>query len=131
MANVLMRVVIMATFALVCGCNDDSGEMRDADRAIIDVPMTGDVYAAELTRFSSANFEGQQAIYGLMKVVAVGPDKIVVVTEDAGSDNKAVPRKEILGDMSDITFDESERIDIVHDELLKAYESGYIFAVRR
>lgn len=131
MVNVLMRAMIVAAFALLCGCNDESSRTRDVDRALIDVPMTGDVYAAELTHFSSANFEGQQAIYGLMKVVAVGPDEVVVVTESAGSDNKAVPRKEILGDMSDITFDESERIGIVHGELMKAYESGDIFAVRR
>ena len=56
---------------------------------------------------------------------------LLVITENAASDNQGVPRKEILGDMSGITFDESERIDIVHDELVKAYESGDIFAVRR
>ena len=131
MANVFIRAAVAVTFVLVCSCSDDSGKMRDADRALIDVPAIGDVYAAELTHFSSASFEDQQAVYGLMKVVAVEPDKIVVITENAASDNKGVPRKEILGDMSDIAFDESERIDIVHDELVKAYESGDIFAVRR
>ena len=131
MANVFIRALIAATFVLVCSCSDDSSKMRAADRALIDVPAIGDVYAAELTRFSSASFEDQQAVYGLMKVVAVEPNKVVVITENAASDNKGVSRKEILGDMSGIAFDESERIDIVHDELVKAYESGDIFAVRR
>lgn len=120
----------LALLALA-GCGPQPDARRDADRALIDVPAVGDLYAAELTRFSTADFEGADTVYGLMKVVAVEPDKVTVVTEDAGSDDKAVPRQDLLGDLSDIGFDEGERIDIVHSELAKAYEAGEIFAVRR
>ena len=124
-------VFIASLFLIMSGCKGDSGETRDTSRALIDVPAVGDIYAAELTQFSTASFEDQKAVYGLMKVVAIEPDKVTVVTENAASDNKAVPRQEILGDLSNVAFDDSERIDIVHSQLVSAYESGKIFAVRR
>lgn len=124
-------LIVAASIGLaVAACGPASGG-KDADRALVDAPAVGDIYAAELTQFSSASFEDQDGVFGLMKVVAVEPGKVFVITEDAASDSKSVPRKEILGDLAGITFDESERIEIVHGELVKAYESGKIFAVRR
>lgn len=116
---------------MLTACGGQADPRRDADRALIDVPAVGDLYAAELTRFSIADFEGAETVYGLMKVVAVEPDKVVVVTEDAGAEDKSVARQDLLGDLSDIGFDETERIEIVHAELARAYEAGEIFAVRR
>ncbi len=129
----LSRLLLMSLFfiAALTGCGQEGNARRDADRALIDVPAVGDLYAAELTRFSTADFEDADTVYGLMKVVAVEPGKVTVITEDAGSEDKAVPRQELLGDLSHIAFDESERIDIVHSELARAYEAGEIFAVRR
>ncbi len=128
--RLLLLLCVLAVAAL-SGCGQEGNARRDADRALIDVPAVGDLYAAELTRFSTADFEGAETVYGLRKVVAVEPGKVTVITEDAGSEDKAVPRQEILGDLSHIGFDESERIDIVHSELARAYEAGEIFAVRR
>ena len=129
----LSRLLLMSllSIAALTGCGQEGNARRDADRALIDVPAVGDLYAAELTRFSTADFEDADTVYGLMKVVAVEPGKVTVITEDAGSEDKAVPRQELLGDLSHIAFDESERIDIVHSELARAYEAGEIFAVRR
>ncbi len=129
----LSRLLLMSLLliAALTGCGQEGNARRDADRALIDVPAVGDLYAAELTRFSTADFEDADTVYGLMKVVAVEPGKVTVITEDAGSEDKAVPRQELLGDLSHIAFDESERIDIVHSELARAYEAGEIFAVRR
>lgn len=123
--------LLLLLLAGLAGCGGQADARRDADRALIDVPAVGDLYAAELTRFSTADFEGAETVYGLMKVVAVEPGKVTVITEDAGSEDKAVPRQDLLGDLADIGFDETERIDIVHSELARAYEAGEIFAVRR
>lgn len=43
----------------------------------------GDIYAAEITYFSEGDFnrEDSEPMYGLMKVIRVGPSTITVVTE--------------------------------------------------
>lgn len=132
----LASMVCRATFValllmLVSGCNPGSETEADADRALIGAPAVGDIYAAELTYFSEASFEDEDKIFGLMKVMAVDEDKVTVVTENAGSESDSVPREEIQGDMEGIEFDASERIELAHPELLKAHETGKIFAVRR
>lgn len=117
--------------ALLTACNPGGRSNSEADLAVIQAPAVGDVYAADLTYFSEASFEDQPKVYGLLKVIAVEAGKITVITESAASDSEAAVRKDLLGSMDDIQFDETEHIEIVDAQLRKAYESGRIFAVRR
>ena len=59
------------------------------------------------------------------------PDKVVVITENAASEDPAVSKQDIKGDLSNITFDELEKIDVVRSQLEKAYAAGTIYEVRR
>lgn len=116
------------------GCGDREGARGggDAELALISAPRVGDVYAAELSAFSTADFEEVEGkLYGLMKVVDVNAERVVVVTENAAAESPKVSRQDILGDMSDIEFDEEERIDIVLPQLRQAWDDGRIYEVRR
>ena len=55
----------------------------------------------------------------------------MVITENAASEDPAVSKQDIKGDLSNITFDELEKIDVVRSQLEKAYAAGTIYEVRR
>ena len=127
-------VLLSAVSLMACKPGTSSGKV-DPNLALIQAPVVGDIYAAELTEFTTADFTqaGQDAAkgYGLLKVVEVQPDKVVVITENAASEDPAVSKQDIKGDLTDITFDESEKIDVVRSQLEKAYAAGTIYEVRR
>lgn len=119
-----------------CKPSERQQAVANADLAIIESPKVGDLYAAELSTFSAMQFnDGEEAlagkVYGLMKVIEVDPKKVVLITENAGAETPAISKQDIKGDLSDIAFDEEEKIDVVRSELRKAYDSGKIYAVRR
>ena len=129
-------VVLLSTASLVaCKPGTSSSGKVDPNLALIQAPAVGDIYAAELTEFTTADFTqgGRDAAkgYGLLKVVEVQPDKVVVITENAASEDPAVSKQDIKGDLSNITFDELEKIDVVRSQLEKAYAAGTIYEVRR
>ncbi|MFL6586973.1 MAG: hypothetical protein ACJ8GV_08840 [Luteimonas sp.] len=108
----------------------------DADKALLEAPAVGDLYAAELSAFSDYPFtdEDQKPIdpaYGLMKVVSADTSGVVVITENAASAEKSVSRSDIKGDLSTIGFDESEQIQIGKADLIKAHADGLIYVVKR
>lgn len=129
-AAIFRWLAIISMLFIAAGCtrhgNDDA-----KTRAVIADPQVGDIYAAELTYFSEADFENQPKIYGLLKVVESDAVYATVVTEDAGSDEAAVALQDIAGDLSGIGFDGDERIVISHADLMKAFESGKIMAAKR
>ena len=136
MNSILTRIgmaALLGAAIVLTGCKAGGG--TDANLALIDKPEVGDIYAAELSEFSTGFTDDKEQplenAYGLMKVVAVDKDKVVVITEAAAAETKMISRQDILGDLSDITFDEEERIDIVLPQLRQAYESGKIYEVRR
>ncbi len=100
-------------------------------------PQVGDIYAAELTAFSSYDFnEGAperagQKSYGLMKVVEVSDDRITVVTESAAWPQQSGALGDLRGAMADITWDDSERIPINRADLAKHVDDGKIIETRR
>ncbi len=132
---VLSCVVVLSAASLTACKPGTVGGKVDPNLALIQAPAVGDIYAAELTEFTTADFiqDGEDAAkgFGLLKVVEVQPDKVVVITENAASEDPAVSKQDIKGDLSDITFDESEKIDVVRSQLEKAYASGTIYEVRR
>ena len=128
--------VVLLSAASLMACKTGAGGGKvDPNLALIQAPAVGDIYAAELTDFTAADFtrDGEDTAkgYGLLKVVEVKPGKVVVITENAASEDPAVSKQDIKGDLSDITFDKSERIDVVQSRLEKAYASGTIYEVRR
>jgi hypothetical protein len=100
-------------------------------------PQVGDVYAAELSAFSSYDFnEGQpdragQKSYGLMKVVEVSDERITVVTENAAWPQPRGALTDLRGAMADITWDDNERIPINRADLSKHVSDGKIIETRR
>lgn len=134
----VLWILLVLTAVTLTGCkqSERAQAAANADVAIIESPKVGDLYAAELSNFSAAGFnDGDEAssakIYGLMKVVEVDAKKVVLITENAGAETPMLSKQDIVGDLSDIEFDDEEKIDVVRTELRKAYDSGKIYAVRR
>jgi hypothetical protein len=124
-------VLALLLVGVVLAACADSASDDAKERALIDAPAVGDLYAAELTYFSEADFEGQARVYGLMKVVDVDEGSVTVITENAASADEAVPIEEMDGPLEHIEFDPNEQIDIPHTRLLEAHGAGKILAVRR
>ncbi len=118
--------------AVLLGCQGSGADGRHArDRKLIDAPRAGDLYAAELTYFSDASFEGRSTVYGLMKVLEVQQDDVTVVTENAGSDDISLSLQDLEAGTDAVKFDDREQIVIRRSDLREAFESGKIYAVRR
>lgn len=94
-------------------------------------PKVGDLYAAKVSAFSKEGFEEHGVVYGLMKVVEVQPNHIIVITEDAGWETPKMAKKDLNGDLSNINWDESERIQIERADLSRMVLDGRIVETRR
>ena len=94
-------------------------------------PKVGDLYAAKVSAFSKEGFEEHGVVYGLMKVVEVQPNHIIVITEDAGWETPKMAKKDLNGDLSNINWDESERIQIKRADLSRMVFDGRIVETRR
>ena len=98
-------------------------------------PKVGDLYAAKISAFSDAGFgdddEKTSVVYGLMKVVEVQSNHIIVITEDAGWETPKMAKKDLNGDLSNINWDESERIQIKRADLSRMMLDGRIVETRR
>ena len=94
-------------------------------------PKVGDLYAAKVSAFSKEGFEEHGVVYGLMKVVEVQPNHIIVITEDAGWETPKMAKKDLNGDLSNINWDESERIQIKRADLSRMMLDGRIVETRR
>jgi len=129
--RLLPALLVLSGVMLLAAC-----QRGDADKALLEAPAVGDLYAAQLSEFSDYEFtdEDEKPIdpaYGLMKVVSAGAAGVVVITENAASADKSVARSDIKGDLSTIEFDESEQIEIGRADLIKAHADGLIYVVRR
>lgn len=129
--RLLCTLLVLSAVILPAAC-----QRGDADKALLEAPAIGDIYAAELSKFSAHGFADEERkpidpAYGLMKVVAADAAGVVVITENAALAEKSVSRSDIRGDLVDIEFDESERIAIARADLVKAHADGLIFAVKR
>lgn len=129
--RLLPALFVLSGVLLLAAC-----QRGDADKALIEAPAVGDVYAAELSAFSDYEFTDEDnkpidPAYGLLKVVAADADGVVVITENAASAEKSVARSDIRGDLSTIEFDESEQIRIGKADLVKAHTDGLIYMVKR
>ena len=127
----LPALLVLSGVMLLAAC-----QRGDADKALLEAPAVGDLYAAQLSEFSDYPFtdEDQKPIdpaYGLLKVVSADTAGVVVITENAASAEKSVSRSDIKGDLSTIEFDESEQIQIAKADLIKAHADGLIYAVKR
>lgn len=104
---------------------------------ILQNPQVGDLYAAELSEFSAYNFGGQNGkeamtqAYGLLRVVKVEDDKVMVITQNQASPNARGARNELNGDLTNIGWDEEERIPIRRDRFAQLVEQEKILEVRR
>ena len=98
---------------------------------ILAEPKVGDLYAAKVSAFSKEGFEEHGVVYGLMKVVEVQPNHIIVITEDAGWETPKMAKKDLNGDLSNINWDESERIQIERADLSRMVLDGRIVETRR
>ncbi|MEF3082321.1 hypothetical protein V3391_08870 [Luteimonas sp. SMYT11W] len=127
----LPALLVLSGVMLLAAC-----QRGDADKALLEAPAVGDLYAAQLSEFSDYEFtdDAEKPIdpaYGLMKVVSADAAGVVVITENAASAEKSVSRSDIKGDLSTIEFDESEQIQIAKADLIKAHADGLIYAVKR
>lgn len=95
----------------------------------------GDLYAAKISAFSDAGFgdddEKTSVVYGLMKVVEVQSNHIIVITEDAGWETPKMAKQDLNGDLANVNWDESERIQIKRADLSRMVLDGRIVETRR
>lgn len=129
--RLLPALLVLSGVMLLAAC-----QRGDADKALLEAPAVGDIYAAQLSAFSDYEFtdDAEKPIdpaYGLMKVVSADAAGVVVITENAASAEKSVSRSDIKGDLSTIEFDESEQIQIAKADLVQAHADGLIYAVKR
>lgn len=99
-------------------------------------PAVGDLWAAQLSHFSSASFsqpggEAQSQSWGLLKVVAVDPTNITVITEQGAWPQKEGAIRDLGGTLADISWDESERITVVRAQLPQLVADEKILQTRR
>lgn len=114
---------------------------QDASQAALDPiladPEVGDLHAVELSHFSGASFHDEDnetvhgEMYGLMKVEEVTPDQITLITEMGGWPKRRGAINDLRGDLSDITWDESEKIQVRRSELAGLVAREKILESRR
>lgn len=106
---------------------------KTLDPILVD-PKVGDLYAAEISHFSGAGYEGadnDEKVYGLMKVVKVDADKITLITENSGWPRERGAINDLRGDLASIEWDETEEIPLFRKELAGLASSGKIAETRR
>lgn len=151
MPSALPRVVrftpLILAVALVAACapskaTDDPA--KPAARAsasaamapLLAAPQVGDLYAAEVTHFSGADFtsedsgESTETAYGVMKVVGVTPDRITLFTENDLSEKPQSARNDLYT-LWQVSWDKNERVSIRRDKLTALVQDGKILEVRR
>ncbi len=97
-------------------------------------PKVGDLYAAELTHFSGADFEQtdkDEQTFGLMKAIKVEPDTITAITENASWPKKQGAINDLRGDLAGIEWDDSEKIVIKRAEIPQLVADGKLIEARR
>lgn len=102
---------------------------------ILASPQVGDLWAADLTAFSGAEFKREgvavEHAYGLLKVIAVTDDRVTVITETGFWPNERGSINDLRGDLDDITWDETEEIPVNRSELAEMLDDDKIIEVRR
>jgi hypothetical protein len=108
------------------------GAAASALDPVLASPQVGDLYSGELTHFSEQEFGSGGTAYGMMRVVAVTDTAVTVITETGAYDNQAAATAELnSGSLSNVTWDESEPINITRADLASLQSSGKIAAFRR
>lgn len=136
-----IAVATMPLALTACGGGAD-GATAEAEAPALEPnlanPQVGDLWAAELTHFSEANFGGGSSssgemaqAYGLLKVVAVDANTVTVITEMGAWPAKEGAQRDLAGNQSDITWDESERITVQRDQFAQLVTDGKIIETRR
>ena len=120
-----LTLALLLSLVLVAGCAAGKEES-----AYLAQPKAGDLYAVELSHFSGSEFGEDETSYGLMKVIQVTPDQVVFVTENAGWPNPQSARNDLHGDLSGITWDNSEKIPVRRADL-PGYYGNRIIEIRR
>ncbi len=144
--NLVRSMMLGAALCMgsLTACSGTSGETATATEEsapaldpILASPQVGDLWSGELTHFSAANFnrdggESMTAAYGMMRVVDVTDDKVTVITEQGAypSSDPAVAELN-SGSLSNVTWDESERIPVNRSELQQLVTDGKLKAWRR
>lgn len=97
-------------------------------------PRVGDLYAADLTHFSGAEFSGtgsSESAFGLMRVIEVSEDLITLNTETGAWPLPRGAINELRGDLAEIEWDEEEKVRIYRKELADLVAEEKILEVRR
>ena len=98
-------------------------------------PRVGDLWATEISHFSGSDFgddeQAKQAAYGLLKVIEVSADQLILVTETGAWPKKQGAINDLRGDLSNISWDDSEKIVVKRSELSSLVGEGRILETRR
>jgi hypothetical protein len=120
--------------APAAGAGETASAASDLDPVLAN-PAVGDLWAADLTAFSGAEFKRDgvavEHAYGLLKVIAVTDDTVTVITETGFWPREQGSINDLRGDQSDITWDESEEIPVRRADFAQLLEDEKIVEVRR
>lgn len=103
------------------------------DKELLANPKVGDLYAAEITHFSSFAGESGKEVeegYGLLKVTGVSDQEIKVITTSWYQPTKRGILKELRKFQVPSQWDRMDVITLPRTDLLKLYDEGRIFDVR-
>lgn len=147
-ALALLFVATLASMGLAaCSLGDSAVEGTPATESasagldpIFAEPKAGDLFAAELSHFSSAIFSDEsrhrrnssnETMYGLLSVVSVGPKEIVVITEKEAWPMSSGAVEDLEGDLADIEWDTEEEITLDRSQIASLVKEGKLIQARR
>lgn len=122
----------------IASMENSGGEAAASLDPLLASPQVGDIWAGELSAFSSYEFnsgdaetKGDSKAYGLMRVVEVSDDRVTIITETGAWPEVRGAVGELRGNMAGITWDEDERIPVNRSEFAQLVEDGKIAETRR
>jgi hypothetical protein len=152
---VLLVAIVSATGISACSRADSNTDAAPAKSAlaapakteaasreldpIFAEPKVGDLYAAELSYFSAADFNmgrsrrsnNDEVSYGLMKVIEATPEKVVLITENGAWPKARGAINDLRGDLSEISWDDEEKITLKRSEIAGLVSDGKLLEARR
>lgn len=105
------------------------GSFENRTRRCLDDPSPGDIYMARINALHGAT--AAPAVYGLMRVEEVFPDRIMAHPAVDSSPSKRRAYRDLKSAVANgIRYDMTKNIEIARDELASLHERGIIVVAK-